>query len=136
MCVCVCVCLCVCACVRACVHGCDCVCDCMCVYPVRRHQSGVSVLQVHIVSNAKELPFLTSVSPVSWLKFEERLLMERERRQDHPLSTTRVDVKKWADECGVPDFMTALTFFHDTGLVIDQGESSLCRGYSHLCMYL
>ena len=87
-----------------------------------RDQSGMIVLQEHIKKHAGKLSFLKEVSPVSWLKFEEVLLKERESKKKTPLATTRADVKKWAEQCGVPDFMTALTFFHDTGLVIDQGE--------------
>ena len=91
-----------------------------------RDQSGIIVLQERIKECAGKLPFLKEVSPVSWLKFEEVLLKERESRKKTPLSTTRADVKKWAEQCGVSDFMTALIFFHDTGLVIDQGERITC----------
>ena len=70
-----------------------------------------------------ELP-IKEERPVSWLKFEERLLRERNKRKDQPLSTTRGDLENWAKECGVPDPLLAITFFHDTGVIIDQGEYS------------
>ena len=44
-----------------------------------RDQSGMIVLQEHIKKHAGKLSFLKEVSPVSWLKFEEVLLNERER---------------------------------------------------------
>ena len=63
--------------------------------------------------------------PVSWLKFEERLLRERiNREKNQPLSTTREDLENWARQCGVPDPLLAITFFHDTGVIIDQGEGT------------
>lgn len=80
------------------------------------------MLQQHINREAQELPFLATLYPVSWLRFEEELLRRREGRKAQPLSTTREEVKKWAEQCGVPHFPTALQFFHDTGLVIDQGK--------------
>ena len=86
-----------------------------------RADSGVTVLQQHICREAQKLPFLTTLYPASWLRFEERLLRERENKKAHPLST-REEVEKWAEQCGVPHFPTALQFFHDTGLIIDQGE--------------
>ena len=89
------------------------------------------MLQEHLIREAQKLPFLTTMYPISWLKFEEELLRRRSDRKAHPLSTKREEVVEWAEQCGVPDFSLALQFFHDTGLIIDQGESTIV---THTCI--
>ena len=92
-----------------------------------RAKSGICHLMSHIQASFKEIPFLQGDFPISYMRFEKKLFEMREERKNEPLVTTRKEVETWAKECGISDdegVDTAIQFFHDIRVIIDQSKFS------------
>ena len=79
--------------------------------------SGATQLRKTLTEIKGQLKFLDEVYPLSWLRFESRLLeMKKDPSQSRCLLET--EMLKIAQSKGVPVPEDALEFFHDTGNVI------------------
>ena len=89
----------------------------------KRNESGIISIQKSLKKTVSELKFLTIDVPISWMKFEKKLMDMRSKLSKTPLSTTREDVWPWAKECGMDDkqFQAAMQYYHDIRIIIDQG---------------
>ena len=89
-----------------------------------RRESGILKFMKRIEEVKGELTFLNDDFPVSYMRFELKLLQMREERKQHPLSTTRKDVEDWTKDCGIgaEGVDTAIQFFHDIRVIVDQGK--------------
>ena len=89
----------------------------------KRNESGIIPIQKKLKKIVGELKFFKIVVPISWMKFEKKLMDMREELHKAPLSTTRDDVWAWAKGCGMDEeeFQVAMQYFHDIRIIIDQG---------------
>ena len=91
----------------------------------QRLESGINHLMSRIRAASKEMPFIKEDFPISYMRFEKKIFEMREERRNEPLATSRKEVELWAKECGLSDdegINTAIQFFHDIRVIIDQSK--------------
>ena len=93
----------------------------------KRPESGIIPLMKNIRKLRDHIPFLSEDIPTSYMMFEKKLLEMKEERKEKPLATTRQEVEKWAEECGIDEkdeIDTAIQFFHDIRVIVDQSKNA------------
>ena len=98
----------------------------------KRSESGIIPLMKNIRELRDHIPFLSEDVPTSYMMFEKKLLEMKEERKEKPLATTRQEVEKWAEECGIDEkdeIDTAIQFFHDIRVIVDQSKNASLTYY-------
>ena len=95
----------------------------------RRSESGILKLMKRIEEIKADITFLSNDFPTSYMRFELKLLEMQKKRGQQPLVTKRKEVEMWAQDCGIDEqgINTAIQFYHDIRLIVDQGMRMNCR---------
>ena len=89
----------------------------------RRSESGILKLMKRIEEIKADITFLSNDFPTSYMRFELKLLEMQKKKGQQPLVTKRKEVETWARDCGIDEqgINTAIQFYHDIRLIVDQG---------------
>ncbi len=84
-------------------------------------ESGAKIVRDTLHDVKSDLQFLSESYPISWLRFESRLI-DLKKRPNQKMCVQVEEVRKIAEDIGVPNPDDALEFFHDIGEIILLGE--------------
>ena len=95
-------------------------------------KSGVHVIRQKLLELGEQYPGNNDDLPISYLRLEAKIFKERKKNN----LIFRKEVEGWAREYGIDDLTIALTFFHDTGTIIDPSKllfslMSQCMSYCY-----
>ena len=102
----------------------------------RRSESGILKLMKRIEEIKADITFLSNDFPTSYMRFELKLLEMQKERRHQPLVTKRKEVEMWARDCGIDEqgISTAIQFYHDIRLIVDQGMMN-CKIIRNVLLY-